>query len=181
MPMIKNLPVLPLRDIVVFPDMVAPLFVGRDKSVRALEEVMKEDKQILLAAQIDPSEDDPTTDGIYAAGVLANVLQDISFSALPGNRVEIVLTLEEPVSDPVSFSTDNPARIAIDLPDTTSALTAKTKAISVGAAQAARVWLDGSEVLTTPHPLERTSSRCRTRSPGTSPACWAWWGSTQIR
>jgi type IV pilus assembly protein PilQ len=71
----------------------------------------------------------------WPGSVLANVLQDISFSALPGNRVEIVLTLEEPVSDPVSFSTDNPARIAIDLPDTTSALTAKTKAISVGAAR----------------------------------------------
>lgn len=66
---------------------------------------------------------------------LANVLQDISFSALPGNRVEVVLTLAEPIETPPSFSTDNPARIAIDLPDTTSGLAAKTKAISVGAAR----------------------------------------------
>ena len=68
-------PVLPLRDIVVFPHMIVPLFVGRDKSVRALEEVMKDDKQILLSSQIDPAVDEPTTDGIFRVGVLANVLQ----------------------------------------------------------------------------------------------------------
>ncbi len=68
-------PVLPLRDIVVFPHMIVPLFVGREKSVRALEEVMADDKQILLSSQIDPSIDDPTTEGIYRVGVLANVLQ----------------------------------------------------------------------------------------------------------
>ena len=65
---------------------------------------------------------------------MANELKDVSFSALPGNRVEVVLTLTDPVEKPASFSTDNPARIAIDLPDTTSALASKTKAISVGAA-----------------------------------------------
>ncbi|MFM2350867.1 MAG: hypothetical protein RIR04_1833, partial [Pseudomonadota bacterium] len=54
-------PVLPLRDIVVFPHMIVPLFVGREKSVRALEEVMGDDKQILLTAQIDPGADDPAT------------------------------------------------------------------------------------------------------------------------
>ena len=57
-------PVLPLRDIVVFPHMIVPLFVGREKSVRALEAVMKDDKQILLASQRDASEDEPTADGI---------------------------------------------------------------------------------------------------------------------
>ena len=71
----SSYPVLPLRDIVVFPHMIVPLFVGREKSVRALEEVMQDDKQILLSSQIDPSEDDPAQDGIYKAGVLANVLQ----------------------------------------------------------------------------------------------------------
>ena len=55
-------PVLPLRDIVVFPHMIVPLFVGREKSVRALEDVMKEDKQILLVAQKVASVDDPTPD-----------------------------------------------------------------------------------------------------------------------
>ncbi len=54
-----SFPVLPLRDIVVFPHMIVPLFVGREKSVRALEEVMQDDKQILLSSQIDPSVDEP--------------------------------------------------------------------------------------------------------------------------
>lgn len=65
----------------------------------------------------------------------ANVLQEISYSALPGNRVEILLTTAEPVVDPASFTTDNPARIAIDLPGTTSGLAEKTKNIGVGVAR----------------------------------------------
>ncbi|NUB43829.1 endopeptidase La [Fertoebacter nigrum] len=81
-------PVLPLRDIVVFPHMIVPLFVGREKSVRALEEVMAEDRQILLSSQIDPSVDDPATDGIYRAGVLANVLQLLK---LPDGTVKVLV------------------------------------------------------------------------------------------
>jgi ATP-dependent Lon protease len=81
-------PVLPLRDIVVFPHMIVPLFVGREKSVRALEEVMKDDKQILLASQIDPTEDDPRPDGIYKSGVLANVLQLLK---LPDGTVKVLV------------------------------------------------------------------------------------------
>ena len=81
-------PVLPLRDIVVFPHMIVPLFVGREKSVRALEEVMADNRQILLSSQIDPSEDDPTTDGIYSAGVLANVLQLLK---LPDGTVKVLV------------------------------------------------------------------------------------------
>jgi len=61
-PLNASYPVLPLRDIVVFPHMIVPLFVGRDKSVRALEEVMADDKQILLSSQIDPGEDDPAAE-----------------------------------------------------------------------------------------------------------------------
>ena len=61
----KTLPVLPLRDIVVFPDMVAPLFVGRDKSVRALEMVDESDNEIMLVAQKDPSTDDPGADDLH--------------------------------------------------------------------------------------------------------------------
>ncbi|MFQ5624898.1 MAG: LON peptidase substrate-binding domain-containing protein, partial [Paracoccaceae bacterium] len=68
-------PVLPLRDIVVFPHMIVPLFVGRDKSVRALEEVMKDDKQILLCSQREAAEEDPSPDSIFHVGVIANVLQ----------------------------------------------------------------------------------------------------------
>ena len=81
-------PVLPLRDIVVFPHMIVPLFVGRDKSVRALEEVMADDKQILLSSQIDPAEDDPTDEGIFRAGVLANVLQLLK---LPDGTVKVLV------------------------------------------------------------------------------------------
>src|SRR6202011_179392 len=68
-------PVLPLRDIVVFPHMIVPLFVGREKSIRALEEVMKADKLILLATQITATDDDRATDAIFASGTLASVLQ----------------------------------------------------------------------------------------------------------
>ena len=81
-------PVLPLRDIVVFPHMIVPLFVGREKSVRALEEVMADDKQILLSSQIDPTIDDPTTEGIYRVGVLANVLQLLK---LPDGTVKVLV------------------------------------------------------------------------------------------
>ena len=81
-------PVLPLRDIVVFPHMIVPLFVGREKSVRALEEVMADDKQILLSSQIDPSVDDPASDGIFQTGVLANVLQLLK---LPDGTVKVLV------------------------------------------------------------------------------------------
>ena len=84
----SSYPVLPLRDIVVFPHMVVPLFVGREKSVRALEDVMAEDRQILLASQIDPSQDDPDAEGIYKVGVLANVLQLLK---LPDGTVKVLV------------------------------------------------------------------------------------------
>ena len=69
----KVFPVLPLRDIVVFPHMIVPLFVGRDKSIAALEDVMTADKKILLAAQKDANDDEPTTDSIYEIGTIATV------------------------------------------------------------------------------------------------------------
>ena len=68
-------PVLPLRDIVVFPHMIVPLFVGRDKSVRALEDVMKDDKKILLVAQKNAAQDDPSEKEIYEIGTGSTVLQ----------------------------------------------------------------------------------------------------------
>ena len=83
-----SFPVLPLRDIVVFPHMIVPLFVGREKSVRALEDVMGDDKQILLSSQIDPTQDDPKADGIYRVGVLANVLQLLK---LPDGTVKVLV------------------------------------------------------------------------------------------
>ncbi len=84
----KTLPVLPLRDIVVFPHMVVPLFVGRDKSVRALEEVMKNDKQILLATQKNSSDDDPAPSAIFDIGVVATVLQLLK---LPDGTVKVLV------------------------------------------------------------------------------------------
>ncbi|RKF15234.1 endopeptidase La [Roseovarius spongiae] len=87
-PLNSSYPVLPLRDIVVFPHMIVPLFVGREKSVRALEEVMADDKQILLSSQIDPSVDEPEASGIYKAGVLANVLQLLK---LPDGTVKVLV------------------------------------------------------------------------------------------
>src|SRR5437868_8155174 len=81
-------PVLPLRDIVVFPHMIVPLFVDREKSIRALEEVMKSDTFILLATQKNASDDDPTTDSIYQTGTLASVLQLLK---LPDNTVKVLV------------------------------------------------------------------------------------------
>ena len=84
----NSLPVLPLRDIVVFPHMIVPLFVGRDKSVRALEAVMKEDKQILLVAQKNPAVEDPSADDLYTVGTVSTVLQLLK---LPDGTVKVLV------------------------------------------------------------------------------------------
>ena len=81
-------PVLPLRDIVVFPHMIVPLFVGRDKSVRALEDVMQDDKQILLVAQKNAAQDDPTPGDIYSVGTIGTVLQLLK---LPDGTVKVLV------------------------------------------------------------------------------------------
>ena len=80
--------VLPLRDIVVFPHMIVPLFVGREKSIKALEEVMGADKQILLVTQKNAADDDPEPDAIYDVGTLANVLQLLK---LPDGTVKVLV------------------------------------------------------------------------------------------
>jgi ATP-dependent Lon protease len=80
--------VLPLRDIVVFPHMIVPLFVGREKSVRALEAVMKEDKQILLVAQKNASQDDPEPADIYRVGTVSTILQLLK---LPDGTVKVLV------------------------------------------------------------------------------------------
>jgi ATP-dependent Lon protease len=85
---IRAYPVLPLRDIVVFPHMIVPLFVGREKSIRALEEVMRSDTFILLATQKNASDDDPSTDSIYEVGTLASVLQLLK---LPDGTVKVLV------------------------------------------------------------------------------------------
>ena len=81
-------PVLPLRDIVVFPHMIVPLFVGREKSINALEDVMREDKQILLVAQKNAGDDNPSADDIYRVGTIAAVLQLLK---LPDGTVKVLV------------------------------------------------------------------------------------------
>jgi ATP-dependent Lon protease len=83
-----NLPLLPLRDIVVFPGMIVPLFVGRDKSVVALEKAMTADKEIFLVAQLDPAEDDPDKDDLYDIGVTATIMQLLK---LPDGTVRVLV------------------------------------------------------------------------------------------
>ena len=85
---VRTLPVLPLRDIVVFPHMVVPLFVGREKSVRALEEGMRGDKHILLATQKNSADDEPSPSDIYDVGVVATVLQLLK---LPDGTVKVLV------------------------------------------------------------------------------------------
>ncbi|WP_298162043.1 endopeptidase La [Acidocella sp.] len=84
----ESLAVLPLRDIVVFPHMIVPLFVGREKSVRALESVMREDKQILLVAQKNAAQDDPAVDDIYTIGTVSTILQLLK---LPDGTVKVLV------------------------------------------------------------------------------------------
>src|SRR5437867_5215171 len=83
-----TLPALPLRDIVVFPHMIVPLFVGRDKSVAALESAMAADKEIFLVAQLDPAQDDPQRDDLYDMGVVATILQLLK---LPDGTVRVLV------------------------------------------------------------------------------------------
>src|SRR4030088_1007253 len=109
-------PVLPLRDIVVFPHMIVPLFVGREKSIRALEEVMKNDALILLATQKNASDDDPSPDSIYEIGTLASVLQLLK---LPEGTVKVLVEgLERARVQKYSDRTEYYEATAIALADT---------------------------------------------------------------
>ena len=83
-----DLPILPLRDVVVYPHMVIPLFVGRDKSIKALDVAMAADKQILLLAQTSPETDDPAGSDLYRIGTLATVLQLLK---LPDGTIKVLV------------------------------------------------------------------------------------------
>jgi len=85
---ITTLPVLPLRDIVMFPHMIVPLFVGREKSVAALEEVMNAGKSIVLLAQKNPEDDAPNLDALFQVGTLGNILQMLK---LPDGTVKVLV------------------------------------------------------------------------------------------
>jgi len=86
--MTRFLPILPLRDIVVFPHRIVPLFVGREKSVAALEAAMTTDRELFLVAQLDPGEDDPDRDALYALGVIATAMQLLK---LPDGTVRVLV------------------------------------------------------------------------------------------
>ena len=85
---VTSLPVLPLRDIVVFPHMIVPLFVGREKSIKALEAVMSEGKQIILATQTEASIEDPSAGNLYTTGTIGSVLQLLK---LPDGAVKVLV------------------------------------------------------------------------------------------
>jgi ATP-dependent Lon protease len=105
----NTFPVLPLRDIVVFPHMIVPLFVGRDKSVRALEDVMQDDKQILLVAQKNASDNDPGEDDIYSVGTISTVLQLLK---LPDGTVKVLVEGSERAK--ITRYHDNPEFFQVD-------------------------------------------------------------------
>ncbi len=113
-------PVLPLRDIVVFPYMIVPLFVGREKSINALEEVMRSDKQILLAAQKNAGDDDPAVDAIYQMGTLASVLQLLK---LPDGTVKVLV--EGTARAKVLRYTDNAEHFEAEVERVTESIGAK--------------------------------------------------------
>src|SRR5438105_11475541 len=84
----RKLPVLPLRDVVVYPNMVMPLFVGRPKSIKALEAAMLADKEILLVTQMNSADDDPSVNAIYKMGTVSSVLQLLK---LPDGTVKVLV------------------------------------------------------------------------------------------
>ena len=169
-PKSTSYPVLPLRDIVVFPHMIVPLFVGREKSVRALEEVMQDDKQILLSSQIDPSVDDPGSDGIYRVGVLANVLQLLK---LPDGTVKVLVEgktrvkITEFVENPSYFE----ARVGVlsETPGDTASVEAMLRAVAhmrVKACSAVEMVLPvGVFITMTPWALAASRSMLSTPTP----------------
>lgn len=85
---IENVPVLPLRDVVVYPHMVIPLFVGREKSIQALDVAMRSDKRIMLVAQKQADVDDPKADDLYRIGTVATILQLLK---LPDGTVKVLV------------------------------------------------------------------------------------------
>ncbi len=106
-----TLPVLPLRDIVVFPHMIVPLFVGREKSIRALEAVMAEDKQIILVTQKEADTEDPDANGLYTIGTVGSILQLLK---LPDGAVKVLVEGgERVVIDPQSLNS-NDGFLAVD-------------------------------------------------------------------
>jgi ATP-dependent Lon protease len=127
----RTLPLLPLRDIVVFPQRVSPLFVGREKSVRALEEAMKGNKEIVLATQMDAGDDDPAPTEIYQIGVLATVLQLLK---LPDGTVKVLVEGKSRVAISHWVNTDTLFTVQVDGLDEEGANSKDAKALARAAA-----------------------------------------------
>ena len=169
----EDFPVLPLRDIVVFPHMIVPLFVGREKSVRALEDVMKDDKQILLVAQKNAADDDPGKDDIYQIGTVSTVLQLLK---LPDGTVKVLHVEESPGTCEV---TAGESLFAIDVakanaggsviePDSNPEILMKF--IFPNFLQMTPMISRGAKVTTTPRPTHFSPSLVNTVSKNRSPA-----------
>ena len=109
-----ELPLLPLRDVVVYPHMVIPLFVGREKSIEALEAAMAGDKQILLLAQRNPADDDPGEDALYRMGTVATVLQLLK---LPDGTVKVLVEGEQRGAIEKFIEVDGHCRAEVQLLD----------------------------------------------------------------
>ena len=113
----RTLPLLPLRDIIVFPHMVVPLFVGREKSIKALDNAVGEDKEILLAAQKRAQVNDPTPDDIFQVGTIGSIIQILK---LPDGTVKVLVEGKRRARVRRYFPRDNFFQVeAEDLPDTT--------------------------------------------------------------
>src|SRR5690606_17222682 len=113
-----ELPLLPLRDVVVYPHMVIPLFVGREKSIEALEAAMTGDKQILLLAQRNPADDDPGEEALYSVGTIATVLQLLK---LPDGTVKVLVEGEQRGSVERFMEVDGHCRAEVALIEETDA------------------------------------------------------------
>ena len=109
---IIELPLLPLRDVVVYPHMVIPLFVGREKSIAALEAAMEGDKKILLIAQQQPADNDPKLDALYTVGTVATILQLLK---LPDGTVKVLAEGEQRGEIIEQISADNYLRAQVQL------------------------------------------------------------------
>ena len=125
---VVSLPVLPLRDIVVFPHMIVPLFVGREKSIKALEAIMSENKQIILVTQKDAALEDPDASGLFATGTIGTVLQLLK---LPDGAVKVLVEGGERVVLDASSLRDDDGYIVIDasVAEQVGDLGAETKAL----------------------------------------------------
>lgn len=122
-----TIPVLPLRDVVVYPHMVIPLFVGREKSIRALEESMASDKEILLAAQKSASEDEPQLDEIFRIGTIANILQLLR---LPDGTVKVLVEGKSRAQIEEFITDDDYIAARISLPESADVDEKETEVLS---------------------------------------------------